>query len=95
MGDYSDEQDIERFMRSDEGKAELEALAGMLKGRTIEGVEFVNERFGISTTLRFDDGSTFLLTFPRFDVDNLREEYSDAIRAEYLKDYPERAGERA
>ena len=90
MGDLSDMNDIERVMRSTEGKARLDVIRDTLVGRKITEVEFANEVHAISILLHLDDGDTFLAMDPSLDVDSLREEFADAIRREYLADYPER-----
>lgn len=90
MGDASDMNDIDRFMRSEAGKAQLEEIRQMLKGRTVIDVTFDNEIRCISTTLHLDDGGAFEIWQPSLEVEALREEFEEAIEAEYYKDYPER-----
>jgi hypothetical protein len=93
MGDLSDMNDCDRVMRSKQGKAHLDEIVVMLKGRTITDVTFSNEVNYIATTLVLDDNSEFLVFQPSLEVDALREEFADAIREEYEKDYPERQKE--
>ncbi len=90
MGDICDMSDCDRFMRSKAGKAHLDEITAMLKGRTIVEVEFSNEVHCIATTLHLDDGESFVLFQPSLEVDALREEFAEAIDEEYYKDYPER-----
>jgi len=82
--------DIDRFVRSEAGKAHLDEIVAMLKGRTITEVDFSNEVHCVATTLHLDDGETFVVFQPSLEVDALREEFADAIQEEYFKDYPER-----
>ena len=93
MGDLSNMNDLERFLRSPEGQAHLEEIRAMLKGRTITDVTFSNEVNFIETTLSLDDGETFVLFQPSLEVDALREEFADVIQREYYVDYPERKKE--
>ena len=72
MGDLSNMNDLERFLRSPEGQAHLEEIRAMLKGRTITDVTFSNEVNFIETTLSLDDGETFVLFQPSLEVDALR-----------------------
>ena len=90
MGDICDMNDIERFLRSESGKAHLDEIVAMLKGRTITDVMFFNEVHCVATTLCLDDNTTFVLFQPSLEVDALREEFADAIEEEYYKDFPER-----
>jgi hypothetical protein len=82
--------DCERFLRSEMGKAYLDEITAMLKGRTIADVSFSNEVQCIATTLHLDDGTTFDLWQPSLDVDALREQFAEVIEEEYYKDYPDR-----
>jgi len=90
MGDISNMNDIDRFLRSRKGKAHLKKIVAMLKGRTITDVDFSNEVHCVSTTLHLDDGESFVIFQPSLDVDALRDEFAEAIEKEYYKDYPER-----
>lgn len=90
MGDISNMNDIDRFLRSRKGKAHLKKIVAMLKGRTITEVDFSNEVHCVATTLHLDDGESFVIFQPSFDVDALRDEFAEAIEKEYYKDYPER-----
>ena len=93
MGDICDMNDLERFLRSPEGKERLDEIANMLKGRTISAVEFSNEIQFVATTLTLDDGSTFMISQPSLEVDVIRDEFEDVLKREYLVDYPERKKE--
>jgi hypothetical protein len=90
MGDVCNMNDCERFLRSEMGKAYLDEITAMLKGRTIVDVSFSNEVQCIATTLLLDDGTTFDLWQPSLDVDALREQFAEGIEEEYHKDYPDR-----
>ena len=54
MGDLCSQNDLDRLLRSPEGKAHLEEIRAVLKGRTITDVSFCNEAHVISTTLHLD-----------------------------------------
>ena len=90
MGDFCNMNDCERFMRSERGKAHLDEIIAMLKGRTIVEVTFSNEVSCVATTLWLDDNTTFVVFQPSIEVDALRDEFAEAIEEEYFKDYPER-----
>ncbi len=90
MGDACNMADIERFLRSECGKAHLEEITAMLKERTIVDVSFDNEVWCVSTTLHLDDGETFVIFQPSLEVDALREQFGDVLQEEYYKDFPER-----
>lgn len=91
MGDLSDFNDLERFMRSPEGDAHLREIAGILERRTVLDVHWSNETGCIALTLHLDNGDTFVVYPPSLDVGVLREEFGDVIDREYYKDYPDRA----
>jgi hypothetical protein len=90
MGDISDMNDLERFMRSPEGQAHLDEARHLLKGRTIVDVDFTNEVHFIATTLYLDDGETFFITQPSLEVEAIREQFEEPIEREYFVDFPER-----
>jgi len=77
MGDICDMNDVDRFMRSAEGKAHLDSLQNQLVGRRITDVTFSNEVFGIMTTLHLDDGKTFLVLDLSLTIETLRDENVD------------------
>ena len=90
MGDLCDMNDVDRFLRSAEGRKHLESLKSQLVGKRIKDVTFSNEVFGIMTTLHLDDGGTFRVLDLSLTVETLRDEFPEAIEEEYYKDYPER-----
>ncbi|MCX5758626.1 MAG: hypothetical protein NTU83_09000 [Candidatus Hydrogenedentes bacterium] len=61
MGDLCNMNDCDRFMRSIAGKAHLDEIVAMLKGRTITEVSFSNEIYCVATTLCLDDNSEFIV----------------------------------
>lgn len=90
MGDASDMSDLDRFMRSPEGQAQLEEIRQSLVGRTVTAVAFSNNIRAIDVALHLDDGSTFECQRPDLDVDALRDDFAEALDREYYKDYPDR-----
>ncbi len=90
MGDACDIADIERFLRSDEGKTHVKEIREILQGRTVTDVTFSNEGSCIATTLHLDNGKTFVVFQPSLDVRALREQFGEAIEEEYFLDYPDR-----
>lgn len=90
MGDVCNMADIERFMRSEEGKTHLNEIRELLKGRTILDVTFANEVWCVSTTIHLENGETFVIFQPSLDVEALRETYTEIIKEEYYRDYPDR-----
>ena len=90
MGDISDMHDLNRFMRSPEGKAHLEANSQKLKGHTIVEVDFSNEVHFIAITLILDNRKAVSVTQPSLEVTVLQNTFEDAIEREYYLDFPER-----
>ena len=90
MGPVADACDLERFLRSTEGKACLRAMAAGLRGRTIVDVTYSNEGGAIATALHLDDGTTFLMLQPSLEVGALRDEFADVLAREYRVDHPDR-----
>ena len=90
MGDSCNMNDLERFLRSPEGKEHLDEIRKMLLEHTIREVTFENEVHFISTTLHLDDGETFVVFQPSLEVEAIREEFEEVIEREYYADYPER-----
>ncbi|MDQ1257335.1 MAG: hypothetical protein QG656_1939 [Candidatus Hydrogenedentes bacterium] len=93
MGDLSDMNDLDRVMRSPEGKAMLEEIRAAVIEHKIVCVEFINEVRAIAVLLGLDNGRTLPATDPSLEVESLREKFPDVIRREYLADYPERRTE--
>jgi len=91
MGDASDMSDIERFMRSPEGKAYLEQIRGELIGKRVAAVEFSNSIFAIDMELILDDGTAFEYHHRNLEVNAIRQNFADVLQREYYADYPERA----
>jgi len=90
MGDISDMHDLERFMRSPEGKDHLKGIRRKLKGHTIVDVDFSNEVHFIAIRLILDNGETVSVTQASLDVSVLQKTFEDAIEREYYVDFPER-----
>ena len=90
MGDVCDYNDLERLMRSPEGKEHLEKTRKMVLGRTIKKVTFENEVHYITTTLPLDPGGAFVVFQPSMDVCAIREQFEHVIEREYYVDFPER-----
>ena len=88
MGDICDTNDIERFLRSTEGKAKMAQVREFLMERVIIDVSFQNDVSGVSIDLLLDDGAHFCVNWA--GVDDLREEFVGAIEREYYVDYPGR-----
>ena len=89
MGDASDMADVERFMRSLEGKAHLEDVRKMLLGRRIVSVEFSNEINLVGLNLQLDSGDALALLDPSLDLHVLREQFAFVLDREYGLDYPQ------
>ena len=90
MGSICDMNDLERFLRSPEGKAHLEEIRQMLHERKVIDVTFSNEVQCIATTLHLDDGESFAIFQPSLEVEAVREQFPEVIEREYYVDYPER-----
>ena len=84
----SDENDVERFMRSPEGKADMESLTEALVGQTIDGLRFEQDYDRIVITLSLGSGET--RSFDWTTVDAIRGEFEEVLKREYYVDYPER-----
>ena len=90
MGDIADACDVERFLRSREGRAVLENIGSELKGKTIVEVTFSNEIHLIAVTLHLNDGSQHVVHHSELNLDVLRERFDDVLDREYFIDYPDR-----
>jgi len=90
MGDIADLNDLERLLRSQEGRAFLETIRQSLVNRTIVNVDFTNEVHFITTTLLLEDGTTVSLTHPDLDIGNIRKQFEAVLDREYYVDFPER-----
>ena len=90
MGDASDMSDIDRFLRSSEGRAHLDGIRQSLEGRTVVEVHFTNQAHYVGVGLALDNGNVFECPFPELDVDTLRDDFEEVLEREYYKDYPER-----
>ena len=90
MGDLCDMNDVDRFMRSANGKEHLEGVVRLLKGKTIADVAFSNQVHAVMMILRLSNGDTMEILQPDHEVEAIREAFAEAIEEEYFKDYPER-----
>ena len=90
MGDISDMHDLERFMRSPEGKAHLKGIRRKLTNRTIVEVNFSNKVHFIAIALVLDNAEVLSVTQPSLEVTVLRKLFEDAIEREYYVNFPER-----
>ncbi len=90
MGDATDMADIDRLLRSEDGKVLLLQLRAQLEGRSIQGISLKNEVHCLQTVLHLSDGTMFKGVQLGHNVDTLREVFADAIEREYRKDFPER-----
>ena len=90
MGDISNMNDLERFMRSPEGQEYLEAIRKTLTSRRIVKVDFVNEVHYVAMTLHLDDGTAFTVSNSSLQVETLRMKFEEVIEREYYLDFPQR-----
>jgi len=90
MGDLVDMHDIERILRSREGKEHLEFIRKRLLTGKITDVTFTNDIFGITMTLHFNDGGTLIVLDLSLQIEVLRDEFPEVLEREYYKDYPDR-----
>jgi hypothetical protein len=90
LGDAADYADVERFLRSPEGKAHLAQLERRLRGRNVLDVTFTNEGDVVGMLLHLDSGDTLAVTMPSLDVLVLRERFEEVLEREYNRDYPDR-----
>jgi hypothetical protein len=90
MGDISDFQTLERFMRCSEGLYELERIRAELRGKRIVDVRFENAVHHIAIDLYLEDGEVVSLTKPDLALGTIEAIYEDAIKSEYFVDFPER-----
>jgi hypothetical protein len=92
MGDYSDFNDVGRFMRSAEGQQALESFRKVIEGRTIVDVIFTLNATGVGIVLALDDGDAVDMagSIERFAVETLRRQYMDVLEREYYLDFPNR-----
>lgn len=73
MGDGSDYNDIDRFLKSNSGKEHLNIIRRSLLGKTISDVHFENNTQNVKTLLIMDGGSRFYCTQLCHDVNVIRE----------------------
>lgn len=73
MGDGSDYNDIDRFLKSTSGKEHLEIIRRSLIGKTIADVHFENNTQNVKTLLLMENGSRFYCVQPAHDIDVIRE----------------------
>lgn len=82
MGDGSDYNDIERFLKSKSGKEHLEIIRRSLIGKTIADVHFENNTQNVKTLLLMDNGSRFYCVQTCHDVNVVRELFGEEIERE-------------
>lgn len=90
MGDLSDQADLDRFLRSPEGRAELAEIWKTLVNQRITNVHFTNQVHFIGIGIALEDGNVFACQLPGYEVEALRERFGKVLDREYNKDYPER-----
>ena len=91
MGSLCDMADIERFMRSPEGEARMNAIAQDFVGKTVTSLEFDADIDRVTVCLVFNSGESSVgITLDELDVDSIRAEYPDMLKREYFVDFPER-----
>lgn len=92
MGDTSDHADVVRLMRSAQGQQVMADVRARLRGLWITDVSFAPDIIGIVVTLTFQqsDAQPIEILMPHLFLDELRNNYSDVLDAEYAKDFPER-----
>ena len=73
MGDGSDYNDIDRFLKSKSGKEHLSIIRRSLIGKTIADVHFENNTQNVKTLLIMENGSRFYCIQPAHDIDVIRE----------------------
>lgn len=81
MGDGSDYNDIDQFLKSKSGKEHLDIIRRTLIGKTIADVCFENNTQNVKTLLIMDTGSRFYAIQPCHDVDVIRELFGEAMIA--------------
>lgn len=79
MGDGSDYNDIDRFLKSTSGKKHLNIIRRSLIGKTIAEVRFENNTQNIKTLLVMENGSRFFAIQPCHDVNVIRELFGEEI----------------
>lgn len=90
MGDVCDSADIERFLRSPEGREELAEIWKTLVGQKVTTVHFTNQVHHVGVGIALEDGNVFACTRPELDIEVLRQLFGAVLDREYDKDYPER-----
>ena len=90
MGDISDMHDLNRFMRSPEGKKHLDTIRQKTKDLTIIDVEFINEIHFIAINIILDDEQAISVTQPSLEISALQKVFEVVIERKYYVDFPER-----
>jgi hypothetical protein len=79
MGDGSDYNEIDRFLKSNSGKEHLNIIRRSLIGKTIADVVFENNTQNIKTLIVMENGSRFFCIQPAHDIDVIRELFGDEM----------------
>lgn len=79
MGDLCDYNDIDRTMRSPEGRSMLDQLCQHIIGKSVRSAEFGNDIGRISMTLHFSDGTDFVCHRDELDVESLKERFASVL----------------
>lgn len=91
MGDICDTNDIKRFMRSEEGREEMDRIRDFFLNGGIVEVTFENnisEIMLVIDAIHYQEAKTLCL--PIWSVDTLRSEFKAVLKREYYVDYPAR-----
>ena len=90
MGDITNMNDIERLLRSKEGKTHLEEMRKRIMDHAVVDVSFSNEVHAIATVLHLSNGQEISFFHPSHSIEALRQEFEDVLEREYYVDFPER-----
>ena len=92
MGDHADGMDVERFMRSPEGRRCMARFRKSVVDKHVADVSFANGTSGVGITLHFEGGDfvDLGLAVEGFAVGTLRDRFARALDREYRRDYPGR-----
>ena len=90
MGDLCDQADLDRFLRSPEGREELAEIWKTLVGQKVTNVHFTNQVHYVGIGIALEGGEVFECMKPELEVEVIRARFEDVLDREYDKDYPER-----
>jgi len=86
MGYREDVKDLDRFMRSKEGKETIKELRTQLAGKRIQSIQFTNEGDYVAANLKLEDKSVVQLLPPFLEIETIRFMHPQVFERKYNKE---------